>query len=131
MPALSTEQWFLWAPPPTAAATALQELNISRHKRPTLGHLFVCPRLFTHKWRKQLFKLADVVFEVPAGCRSCWPMSAHEPVLIGLLLPFSPTPPWQHRQTQRVLELAGQLRSVWKSPVLDERSILREFFAFS
>lgn len=131
MPALSTEQWFLWAPPPTAAATALQELNISRHKRPTLGHLFVCPRLFTHKWRKQLFKLADVVFEVPAGCRSCWPMSAHEPVLIGLLLPFLPTPPWQHRQTQRVLELAGQLRSVWKSPVLDERSILREFFAFS
>jgi hypothetical protein len=129
IPHLSSKQWYLWAPPPAVAAIALQELGVSRHKRPHLGHLFVCPRLFTHKWRKALFKLADTVFELPAGCRPFWSLDQHEPLLLGLLLPFSSTPPWQHRQTDRLLDLAGKLRALWKGPEYDERGLLRQFFS--
>jgi hypothetical protein len=129
IPTLAPDRWFLWSPPPAIAASALQELGISRHKRPHLGHLVACPRLFTHKWRKILFKLADVVIELPAGCRPCWGLSQHEPLLLAFLLPFSSNPPWQHRQSDRLLDLARTLRAVWNSPDHDERTILRQFFA--
>ncbi len=43
IPSESTEKWFLWVPAPAAAASALQELCLSRQKRPYLGHIFVCP----------------------------------------------------------------------------------------
>jgi hypothetical protein len=129
IPHLSSKQWYLWAPPPAVAAITLQELGVSRHKRPHLGHLFVCPRLFTHKWRKALFKLADIVLELPAGCRPFWSLDQHEPLLLGLLLPFSSAPPWQHRQTDRLLDLARKLRALWKGPDYDERGLLRQFFS--
>jgi hypothetical protein len=93
MPQETTELWHLWVPAPTAAFTALQELGISRHKRPHLGHVFICPRLFTQKWRKRLHNITDVVLELPAGCRSHWPSCMHEPLLIALILPFSLAPP--------------------------------------
>jgi hypothetical protein len=49
IPQLASDRWYLWSPPPVIPTTALQELGVSRHKRLHLGHLFVCPRLFTHK----------------------------------------------------------------------------------
>jgi hypothetical protein len=44
--------------------------------------------LFTSLWRKKLFKVADVVLELPAGKNDCWPMHMHEPLLVGLTLHF-------------------------------------------
>jgi len=67
IPKEGNDRWYLWGPPPAAAAAALQELGISRHKRTHLGHIFLCPRLFTQKWRKKLFNLSDLVLEVKAG----------------------------------------------------------------
>lgn len=62
----------LWAPPPAAADVAVEELICARHKRPGSMHIFVCPRLMMYQWRKQLFKVADVAFEVPTTS-SVWP----------------------------------------------------------
>jgi hypothetical protein len=129
LPLESTSEWFLWTPPPAAAATALSELGVSRHKRPHLNHVFVCPRLLTQMWRKKLHKIADLVIEIPAGCRSFWPKYTHEPLLIGLTLRFSSFYPWQLRQSDSLLDMARQLREVWKDPSTDERVILRQLCA--
>ncbi len=129
VPQESDEAWFLWAPAPAAAATALQELGTSRHKRSHLAHVFVCPRLFTQKWRKRLHNVADIVLELPAGRRPHWPSSMHEPVLIALILPFSAAFPWQLRQSGPLLELGRRLREVWKVEEQDDRPILRELCA--
>jgi hypothetical protein len=119
---------FVWTPPPAAARAAIDQLSISRHKRPSLTHVFICPRLFTSIWRKRLFKLADCVFYVPAGCRSFWPQSMYEPLIIGLLLPFASAYPWQHRRSPEILALEGFLRKVWTKQDGDEQPVLRQFF---
>jgi len=54
-PTGGTERWFLWAPAPGAAPCALHQLALSRHKRPHLNLIFVCPRLMTAYWWKKLF----------------------------------------------------------------------------
>jgi len=116
MPHESAETWFLWAPAPAAALTALHEFGISRHKRPHLAHVFICPRLFTQKWRKRLHNLADIVLELPAGRRPHWPSSMHEPIIIALILPFSTVFPWQLRQSKPLLDLGRHLLcGKWKS----------------
>jgi hypothetical protein len=46
-PELSPHVWFCWDPAPAAAGAAVAELGLSRHKRPHLNHVFICPRLFT------------------------------------------------------------------------------------
>ncbi len=72
-PTLHPDVWFLWCPPPAAAQAALEELAVSRHKRPYLNHIILVPRLFTSQWHCLLHKMADEVFELPAGARLAWP----------------------------------------------------------
>jgi len=126
IPTTSKDEWLLWSPPPAAADVAIEELGTARHKRTNVNHVFVCPRLMTHLWRKKLFKLADLVFEIPAGSRPFWPKNMHEPLLVGLILRFIIHPPWQLRRHPRVLEVGRQLRSVWQGEEGLEGSILRQ-----
>jgi hypothetical protein len=50
----------------------------------------------------------------------------HEPLILALVLPFVPHPPWQLRQPPRVLELGGTVRRLWSHPGADVGPILRE-----
>jgi hypothetical protein len=52
---------YLWQPAPAAAKFAIEELRRASLKRQDSLHVFVCPRLFTTQWRKQLYKVADLV----------------------------------------------------------------------
>jgi hypothetical protein len=131
LPHESNGTWFFWLPPPAIAACALQELGISRHKHPSLGHIFVCPHFFTQHWRKKLFNIADLVFEVAAGCRAFWSLTMHEPILVGLILPFSLSPPWQLRGSKCVLALVRELHQMWQDPFADERIVLHKLCACS
>jgi len=126
-PVESGEKWILWVPPPGAAEVAVEELNVSRHKREFINHVWLCPRLMTYQWRKKLQRVSDIVFEVPAGARPFWPASNHEPLIVGLTLSFLSHSPWQVKLKGAVLELERKLRAVWKDPAGCERSILREF----
>jgi hypothetical protein len=128
IPLESSERWFLWAPAlaPAAAATAVQELGISRHKRPHLGHVFLCPRLFTQWWRKRLHNISDLVLELPAGRKPHWPAVMHESLILAFILPFSSTSPWQLRQTESVLALGRRLHGLWQMEESDDRPVLRE-----
>lgn len=47
-PRPSNQRCFLWTPAPAAASVAVDELSLSRLKRPHLLHIFICPRLCTH-----------------------------------------------------------------------------------
>jgi hypothetical protein len=118
--------WFLWTPPPAAARAALEELAISRHKRPYLNHIFMVPRLFTAQWRRLLHKTADVVFELPTGVRPVWPHAMHEPLVVALTLRFAACAPFQLRHHSSVLDLVRTLRGLWPYVSRDERVVLRK-----
>ena len=47
---------------------------------------------------KQVFKSADVVFEVPPR-RAYWGYDMHKPVLIAIVFPFIRNKPWQLQST--------------------------------
>jgi hypothetical protein len=120
---------YFWVPPPGAANVAMEQLAYSRLKRPHLSHVFVCPRLMTHLWRKMPFKHADLVFTLPVGHQpDVWSSLMFEPLVVGIFLPFLPTPPWLRRNTEPVLEVGRQLSRLWATMQGDERSILRQLW---
>jgi hypothetical protein len=55
IPTLSSQTTFLWTPPPAAAYATVDELALSRLKQTLLLHIFICPWLCTHLWRKNHF----------------------------------------------------------------------------
>jgi hypothetical protein len=126
VPIESSTAWFAWAPAPAAARHALEELATSRHKRTDRNHIFICPRLFTSQWRKLLYKLADAVIEFPAGSLPCWPLTMHEPLILGLTLRFVSTSPWRLRNHQQVLDMVGALREMRPYVSGSERPLLRQ-----
>lgn len=117
----------VWSPPPAAATVAVEELRKARHKRPSLPQLFVCPRLMTRNWLRQLMKVTDVVFTVPPGA-PFWPSHMHEPSIVGICLPPHPRHPWRAHVCQRMLGVGWKLRGVWKRDAGVVSSILRKFF---
>jgi len=118
----------LWLLPPAAADVAVEQLSFSRHKRPDLIHVFICPRLMMQHWRKRLHKISDVLFNIPVGAQEdLWLADMHEPLVVGLILPFLSVSPWLRRYTPSVLDLECQLRRVWTSPEGDAGHLLRQF----
>jgi len=122
---------YLWSPAPAAASAAVDELSISRLKRPHLMHVFLCPRLMTHMWRKKLFKVADLVLELPPGCNAAWPASMHEPLLLAFVLPFLTFCPWELRNSAPLLELGGTVRRLWTSSEQSVGPFLRQLCELS
>jgi hypothetical protein len=68
--------------------------------------VFVCPRLITAEWRRQLHKAADLVATLSAEVDSNgWPSSMHEPLTLGFVFPHILFPPWPLRGTPKMLHL--------------------------
>ena len=103
-----------WAPPPGAADYALEQLRLARLKRVKSTLVFVCPRLLVPQWRRQLHRVADCVFECPAGTEF-WPSNRHEPLVFGICFPFISHRPWQLRQSPAILEVARAVQRMWKT----------------
>jgi hypothetical protein len=120
----------LWSPAPVIAVVALEELRKSRHKRPDLTHIFICPKLMTPLWRKHLLRTCCFSFYVDPGL-SHWPDEMHESLLVGVYLPYLPCYPWTYRRSKSVLELERQLRLMPKIQGGSQSFVLRKFFAFS
>jgi hypothetical protein len=121
---------FIWHPPPAAAGAALEELRKARLKRQESTHIFLCPRLLTPEWMKALFKVSDVVFQVPAG-PSFWPKGMFEPLTVGIVFPFISSPPWQLRGTPKMLSMVRKMRRVFEEGGLDAGNILFKFLLAS
>jgi hypothetical protein len=78
---------YLWSPAPVIADVALEECLKAIHKRTDAFHVFVIPRLFSPRWMRLLYKLADFVFHIPPGSPH-WPCTMHEPLFVGISLPL-------------------------------------------
>jgi hypothetical protein len=122
---------YLWQPAPSIAKYAIEELRKARLKRQESCHLFVCPRIFTTKWRKQLYKVADLVFEIPCGSLQTWDVSQFEPLVVGIVFPFAKHRPWQLRNTPKLLAVARKLRTLWKEDPASARDLLRKLCKFT
>jgi hypothetical protein len=122
---------YIWQPAPAVAKYAIEELRKARLKRHDSCHVFVCPRIFTTKWRKQLYKVANLVFEIPCGSFDAWEYSQHEPLVVGIVFPFIRHRPWQLRNVPKLLAVARKLRSLWKEDPASARDLLRKFFQFT
>ena len=81
------DQMFLWAPPPSVADAALEELLKSRHKRTDLFHVIMPPRLMAHRWRRLFLKVCDFTFAASPGL-PFWPTDMFEPLWAGIVNAF-------------------------------------------
>ena len=127
-PTLSKEgRVYLWCPPPFVADVAISELRKARIKRQKSTHIFICPRLCSALWIRQLYKAADIVLEIPAG-KSFWDSEMHEPLLIGLVFPFIRCKPWQLRATPKMFSVAREVRGLCVGPDVDLRDFLLKFW---
>ena len=130
-PVSSDKDTFLWTPPPAIADVALELLRTSIHRRPQFYHLFICPKLMTYRWRKNLLKTCDFSFYLDAKNPEIWGKEMHESLLIAVYLPLLPCHPWTYRRSKSVLELERLLRRVPASQARAQGSILRKFFVFT
>ena len=135
---LTPSDWFdvgqwrnkcVWCPPPGAADVAVELLAKSKHKRPHHEHLFICPRLMTNRWRKQLSKVCDVIFTIPVGS-DVWGLHQHEPLLLGLALPLIKHRPWRLRGVPILERVGRNLSELSPSAPGWGRDILRELLQF-
>jgi hypothetical protein len=115
----------LWSPPPAAADVAVEEMLRARHKDPSSMHVFVVPKLMTYKWRKRLYKEADVSFEVPVGTYF-WGKPMFEKLIIAIVFPILDASPWRLKRTPAVLALEGQLPEMWEQHAWNTKFVLRE-----
>jgi hypothetical protein len=91
---------YVWAPPPCLADVALEQLCEAKLIHPFTSHVFVCPVLFTGRWRKQFAKAVDVEFGIPVGS-PVWNESCHENLVVGLMCPLLRCSPWAIKRSDR------------------------------
>ena len=118
-------QVYWWDPLPVNADVALEEALKAKHKRTDAYHIFSIPRLFSPTWTRLFHKLADVVVKLPAGSTH-WPSGMHEPLFIGVSLPYVRYYPWTLRGTPLLVDMERQLREMLSTGEGDGRHILRE-----
>jgi hypothetical protein len=113
----------LWTPPPAAADAALEELLKARHKRTDTFHVVAIPRLASPRWRRLFNKVCDFTFVVPAGT-SFWSTNMHEPLWVGIVLPFIRHRPWCLKRAPLLVELGRDLRGLLKTSEAAARDLL-------
>ena len=86
---------------------------------------FCCARLMTPMWRRLFRKLCDFVVVMPVG-HPFWPTHMHEPLFLGISLPFIQYSPWSLRGTPLLVGVERDLRQVWASGKKDGRYIPRK-----
>jgi hypothetical protein len=115
----------LWTPLPAVADAALEELLKARHKRTDTFHVVLIPRLMAPRWHQLFNKVCDFTFLVSPGF-TCWPDQMHEPLWVGIILPFCPHRPWCFKRAPFLVELARDSREVLSTSQADGRDILRK-----
>ena len=105
----------MWTPPPGAADAAVEKLGKAIHKKSYTFYMMIIPRLLTSKWRKQLGKTTDLMFEIKAGT-SLWGIDQHEPLICCLYFPLSSSFPWRHRNREDVAGIGRKLSAMWEDP---------------
>jgi hypothetical protein len=116
---------YWWDPPPMIADVALEEALKARHKRTDATHIFTIPRLCSPTWTRLFYKLSDFVFKLAPGSTH-WPAALHEPLFVGISLPFIRHCPWSLRGMPLLVDMDRRLRKVQGTGESDGRDILRK-----
>jgi len=119
---------YLWESPPAAADAALEEIRKARLTRRSSTHIVIVPRLCTTLWLKQLYKASDIVLYLPPRF-SPWPTTMLEPLVIGILFPYSRFYSWQFKGTPRPCAARIKMQKLLQEADLDPGSLLFEFFS--
>ena len=104
---------FVWTPPPALASIALDEIRQARHKRQDSFHVFIVPKLMVPEWRRDVFKAADFVLELPPVL-SVWKEGMHETLTLALFFPYLSHSPWELRHSPCLVDLERKLPQVFK-----------------
>jgi hypothetical protein len=83
---------------------ALEELHEARIKWQDSLHIVVIPHLLAPECHRQLHKVSDLVFTVPAS-QLFFPLSMLKPLVIGLIFPFARSAPWHLRGTPKMITI--------------------------
>jgi hypothetical protein len=125
------ETW-LWAPPPAAAITALEQLGIGRMKRhDTLRGIVLVPKVLEAEWYRRFCKNVDFRFDVPAGGMEAWNNDQYESLTVGIYLPLLPHRPWDWKRCGFVVPLGRSLSAMFKNGEPSGGSVLRELWQSS
>lgn len=137
--ALEPTDWFrkghqagvhVWAPPPVVALAALEELSMSKLKRPyELTHVVLIPRIMFNVWRRRFLKEVDFHFELPVG--TVWATHQHEPLIVGCSFPLSKHRPWKLGRSAALVGAQRTLQSMRKKDDLGYGDRLRELWDFT
>ena len=119
---------YVWSPPPAAADVAIEQVRLARIKRRVSTHLIVVPRLFIHIWMKQLYKVSDLVVEIPAGSPG-WQLTMLEPLVLGFVFPFLYCRPFELKGTPKMLQMGRKVRTMFKTNPMASCHILSELWA--
>ena len=125
MPNYEAGIW-VWSPPPAAALWALEELRQARQKRQDSAHIILIPKLMVQEWRRQLYKAADLIVEIPLG-HPYWPDTNHEPLTFALCFPYINREPWELKGTPLMGRMGKMLRDLFQTNSCSERHILSQF----
>ena len=104
---------YIWTPAPAAGQVAVEQLRTARNKWKNSTHIFLIPRLFTVLWRKQLYRVSDLIINLPFD-NVFWPNSNHEPLCLAFIFPFIPVKPWQLKSTPAFLGMEKHLCEMWE-----------------
>ena len=111
----------LWMLPPAAMEVAIELLWEDKLAHPQWPHVFVVPRFMTYLWRRNLGKMADVLFTVPAGVPFC-ESSQFEPLIVTIVFPLahvsSYTGPWTVKGTDMGLYYKQALAAGFSKPTV-------------
>ena len=99
---------FIWSPPPAVGRFAVAELRQARLKRQQSFHIVLIPKLMQTEWRRQLYKGADMIFDLPVG-HEIWPSAMHEALMVALFFPFLNRAPWEFKKTRLMVDMGRLL----------------------
>lgn len=119
---------YVWTPAPAAADVAAEYLAQSVHKRSTSTHIYICPRIMTSRWHRNVCKATDLQFVIPIGCE-LWDVSQHEPLIFCISFPLSRNRPWRHGGTAYCNHVGKILPGLFKDDLSGASTLLRECLA--
>lgn len=119
---------YIWNVAPGAANVAIEQLRRARIKRRESTHVFLVQSLCTTEWQRQLFREADLIFNVPVGA-DCWPTNCYEKLVVAIALPYLKYRPWRIRRTPKLCYLERELRRMFQKTDMASRDILCKFWS--
>ena len=73
-----------------------------------------------------LYKEADLIFTILPGVYPEWLQNAHEPLIVGVCVPFTRRKPWKLSGAPRLLAMERELRGMFKGGEGHPRSVLHK-----